>query len=408
MKDLTKIKRDLSEVTLFSIDVRLWGARSKLEVDDLDVDSTKLPPAALVSLGSKKIFDPTRLRKLAVWEERGHSACAKHGFPFLKPSIYAVPNPLATGVASELERCEAGFNEERDKLCNDFEVEAEAWYSKPEFRGFENLIRNALPTAEAVKGKCSFDWTPFRVAAAGEDDAADKLTGRLATQVSGFAAALYRDIADAATVVLKNSLTGKERKTQKVLSPLVKIRAKLLSFSFVDPTVRPMITFIDYAQGLIPKSGFIEGQNLINLIGLMHVLADPDKTIEVGQAIEGGMDVATVFDQNITGGTRPDHGVVTQPGNPFEAAYEQAAEAVKEPVRSIAAVAVSTPQEEQQSVVEQWVSTESPLSPITDPSLQTADQVVKSNLEITADSSPLHVMPVRIPPRVPRKLISVC
>ena len=47
----------LNDVVVVSLDVRIWSGRKKLRPEDLTA-SGRLPPKDLVSLGSKKIFDP--------------------------------------------------------------------------------------------------------------------------------------------------------------------------------------------------------------------------------------------------------------------------------------------------------------------------------------------------------------
>jgi Protein of unknown function (DUF3150) len=59
----------LQDVVVVSLDVHIWSGRKKLRPEDLTV-SGKLPPKDLVSLGSKKIFDPRALKPFGM-EARG-------------------------------------------------------------------------------------------------------------------------------------------------------------------------------------------------------------------------------------------------------------------------------------------------------------------------------------------------
>ena len=65
----------LNDVIVVSLDVRIWSGRKKLRPEDLTT-SGRLPPKDLVSLGSKKIFDPKALKPFAEVKRKAETRSA--------------------------------------------------------------------------------------------------------------------------------------------------------------------------------------------------------------------------------------------------------------------------------------------------------------------------------------------
>ena len=73
----------LTDVIVVSLDVRIWSGRKKLRPEDLTT-SGRLPPKDLVSLGSKKIFDPKALKPFVDVKRRAETRCQAIGVRFAR------------------------------------------------------------------------------------------------------------------------------------------------------------------------------------------------------------------------------------------------------------------------------------------------------------------------------------
>lgn len=271
---------------LLAVDLRvsIWTARRKLTPQDLG--DAELPPDDLASLGSKKICDPEALRVFNTLKARAIGVLDLYGIEFM--SGWAIPENRATEVHQKLADIEREFNEAKEDFMNNYSRNVQGWINQ--HVEWASIIENSVVSAEYVRSRIGFRSRIYSVGMPGTSgDCADILSEGFQKEVAGFGRALFDDVKRAATEAWKNSFKGQEKVSHKALSPIRKIYDKLVSFSFVDPSVLPLTEIIQAALDSLPKRGYIEGLPLIQFQGLVSLLRDSEALIDLAERRMSGL-----------------------------------------------------------------------------------------------------------------------
>jgi len=275
----------LNDVIVVSLDVRIWSGRKKLRPEDLTA-SGKLPPKELVSLGSKKIFDPKALKPFVDVKRRAEARCAGVGVRFAR--AFAIPKGAAKSVIAELNSLAEKFREVREAFLATFEEELARW--KAQHPGYERLIEAELLPKAMVSSKFAFGYDVFAINAVDGDGelAALMEQGGAGNLTLGLAGALYEEVASESREFVRQSLAGREAVTQKFLRPVRAIREKLAGLAFLDPAIAPLVESIDEVLAATPRKGKIDGASLAALRGVVMLLTDPARMREHGTLVLRG------------------------------------------------------------------------------------------------------------------------
>jgi hypothetical protein len=273
----------LQDVVVISLDVHIWSGRKKLRPEDLTT-SGKLPPKELVSLGSKKIFNPEALKPFAKIKREAESLCLGKGVRFAR--AFAIPKCELQGVVAGLRDLSERFVRVRDAFLATYEAEREKW--KAQYPGYERLIETELLSKGAVAARLSFGYQPFAINEV-ELDAERPDTGKTGNGlVLGLVGELYREVADEAREHMHRSLLGRVEVTQKFLRPIRAIRERLSGLAFLDATLEPIVKTIDELLAELPKEGKLSGLHLEALRGVLALLAEPHRLHLHAEAILRG------------------------------------------------------------------------------------------------------------------------
>ena len=275
----------LNDVVLVSLDVRIWSGRKKLRPEDLTA-SGRLPPKDLVSLGSKKIFDPRALKPFAEFKRKAEALCQSIGIRFAR--AYALPKTQVKSVLGALNALAQKFAEAREAFLATYDEELNRW--KLQHPGYERLIETELLPKSGVGSKFAFGYEVFAINAVQGDEELGALmeqggAGRLTL---GLAGALYQEVAAEARAFVRESLTGRDEVTQKFLRPVRSIREKLSGLAFLDPAIAPLVGSIDEVLAAVPGKGKINGTALAALRGVVSLLTEPAQMRSHGQLILEG------------------------------------------------------------------------------------------------------------------------
>src|SRR5882672_10941349 len=148
----------LNDVVVVSLEIHIWSGRKKLRPEDLTATGT-LPPEALVSLGSKKIFDPATLKPFAEDKREAEYECLSKGIRFLKG--FAIPKMEIKSSIERLNRIQARFESHRESFLTTFDDEKGRW--KLQYPSYERLIESEFLSKQAVAAKLSFGYQVFCV-----------------------------------------------------------------------------------------------------------------------------------------------------------------------------------------------------------------------------------------------------
>ena len=277
---MTQTQVILDQVVLIKVDATIYGARKKLNKEDLVLaDGSKLPPEDLASLGSKRLLDPDRLSVFNRLKKEAERICLRVGTRFLGGFI--VPVAAAAQVTVELDRIAGDFALARAEFLDGYDAAVQDWMVKhPEFAG---IIEKAIDSVALVATRLAFDYLVVSVALPEQMQIQE--VERLESKIGSLSEQMFHEIAVDANLLVEQSLLGKEHVTRNALRPIKRIRDKLDGLSFLDHRVAPVVATIDDLLGKIPNRGTIEGSLLQEILATAMLLADPDKTRRHGEGL---------------------------------------------------------------------------------------------------------------------------
>ena len=277
---MTQTQLILDQVVLIKVDTTIYGARKKLNKEDLVLaDGSKLPPEDLASLGSKRLLDPDRLSVFNRLKKEAERICLRVGTRFLGGFI--VPVAAAAQVTAELDRIAGDFAQARAEFLDGYDAAVQDWIVKhPEFAG---IIEKAIDSVALVATRLTFDYLVVSVAL--PEQLPKQEVERLENKIGSLSEQMFHEIAVDANLLVEQSLLGKEHVTRNALRPIKRIRDKLDGLSFLDHRVAPVIATIDELLGKIPIRGSIEGGLLQEILATAMLLADPDRTRRHGEGL---------------------------------------------------------------------------------------------------------------------------
>ncbi|NJA07807.1 DUF3150 domain-containing protein [Methylococcaceae bacterium WWC4] len=277
---MTQTQVILDQVVLIKVDATIYGARKKLNKEDLVLaDGSKLPPEDLASLGSKRLLDPDRLSVFNRLKKEAERICLRVGTRFLGGFI--VPVAAAAQVTAELDRIAGDFALARAEFLDGYDAAVQDWMVKhPEFAG---IIEKAIDSVALVATRLTFDYLVVSVTLPEQLPKVE--VERLESKIGSLSEQMFHEIAVDANLLVEHSLLGKEQVTRNALRPIKRIRDKLDGLSFLDHRVAPVVATIDDLLGKIPTRGSIEGSLLQEILATAMLLADPDKTRRHGEGL---------------------------------------------------------------------------------------------------------------------------
>ena len=278
----------LERVVLVKVEATIYGARKKLNKEDLVLaDGSKLPPEDLASLGSKRLLDPDRLTVFNRLKKEAERICLRVGTRFL--GGFAIPNESAAGITAELERIAQDFAVAKTDFLAGYNAAVTDWVVRhPDFAG---IIEQAVDSVEFVSTRLSFDYLVVTVGLPEALPPAD--VARLETKIGSMSEQIFYEIAVEANQFIEQSLLGKDQITRSALRPIRRMRDKLDGLGFLDYRVAPVVNTIDDLLAKIPDKGAIAGGILQEILATALLLADPVKTRRHGEGLLAAQDVPT-------------------------------------------------------------------------------------------------------------------
>ena len=270
----------LKEIVVFILDVKIWGGRKKLLPDDLalnGIDTSKLPPGTLASLGSKRIIAAETLAPFTALKREAEKLCLAQGVRFI--GGYAVRSDNAADLSDGLEQLQSRFDKVREELLLAYDTEVEKWI-KENPAEWEPIIRAAIEPASYVEQALQFSFCPVKI---DSPDILGKNLG-LEQEASGLYGQLCHEIRVAARTAFETSFAHRSKITRKALRPIYAMRQKLSSLSFIDPSIGDTIAIIDDTLARLPAQGPIEGADLNMVAGLVG-----RQLAHLGQPIENSI-----------------------------------------------------------------------------------------------------------------------
>ena len=223
MSDTQYINDVLAHSVIMSLDVSIWSGKAKLDRQELS-DADSLPPEQMATLGSKKLFNPAKLRIFNAIKARATSALDAAGTKFL--GGWLVPEHRFNAVRTAVDNAHGDFHKAVADFIINYQSDLDDWCRQ--FPEWEYNIRRAAPDTGELMRKFGFSWQAFSAAPLPADSSLD-------SAVAALPAGIMADIAkDAASVLRENFPDGKDRYTIKALRAVVLLKDKLAGFGYVD------------------------------------------------------------------------------------------------------------------------------------------------------------------------------
>ena len=216
----------LNQLAMVRLDVTIWGGRARLNRSDLQ-DSRNLPPQAMATLGSKKLFDPTQLRVFNTLKARAVRFLDCNGTRFL--GGWATDEDKLGTINTELENVRQEFNQAVAAFLLGYESGVQEWAAN--FPEYERILLQAVPSLHAMTRKFGFAWQTFKVTPVAQDTEGNNLTD----VIDDLNNTAMQEVADMIKDIYEQTFKGRTTITRKQFRPFNNLMSKLQSLSFIDP-----------------------------------------------------------------------------------------------------------------------------------------------------------------------------
>lgn len=255
----------LNKLICISLNIHIWSGRKKLQPADLNLNAGEIPPEELASLGVKKICDPDELKTFQNLRRRAERACEAAGVRFL--GGYTIPQDKAEAVVDELRKVATDFAEEKQQFLARYSESTEVWL-KTIPNQWRHMVAEAIEPIESIANRLSFSHQTFQV------QSVEGLDDGLIASVNTLGDRLFKEISRSALQTWEVSFRGRAKVSQKALRPIRAILEKAKGLSFLEGSLVPLIAGIELELNNLPKSGYLEGRDFRQLVGVLHALVD--------------------------------------------------------------------------------------------------------------------------------------
>jgi hypothetical protein len=299
------MEKSAADMVCVMLEVHLWSGRRHLNKDDLIKANPKfaeLPDKDLLNLGSVKIYDQKDIKAFGTLKGKAERVLARAGLPILGAT--GVPHEKFPTIYSQLEEIQAKFKVLVDKFTLAFDDRVAAWKVKQAIENphYAHLLGD-MPSATSVAGRISFAFHSYRISAPSTEGMPD-LNVHYETQMAGLKGELMSEVAAESSTLMSDYLMGKDKVTgvvkrrdyvtQKTLGPLKRAAEKLRTFSFLDPSIEPLVSYIEGVVNALPPVGQIEGQSLISIWSLARILASPVEACRIADLAHSGANMEEI------------------------------------------------------------------------------------------------------------------
>lgn len=230
---LTSDKNIIRSGVCVRLDVTMWSARAKLRREDIP-DADKLPPHELASLGSKKLFDTTRLRVFNTLKMRAWTLLDRAGARFM--GGWLVDGSKLDDLNAQL----VDIKREFDRAVSDFLVDYDAgvheWLAQ--FPQWRSILEAAMPMQTELARKYSFNWQMYRIE--GVNDGSSNMDA----MAEGLADSALGEVRKMAMDIYRDTFKDTTRITKKSLRSLQPLCVKLDSVAFIHPQLQELSNLV--------------------------------------------------------------------------------------------------------------------------------------------------------------------
>jgi hypothetical protein len=290
----------LKDVVIISLGaISLWSGRARLVADDLSSNPEDLPPAAIASLGSKRLFPSEKLKPLEKVKRAMWRTLITRGTRFLNG--VAISNHDVPETVEELNGLVAEGNRLADELLKHFEATVHTWHE--ENPDWKHILAAGTPEKEYVRNRIKFGWDAFMVDFPENNVLADKLR----TSVGQMGKSLFREIEkEASEFVVKSLKPARNTATQRTVTPLRRMVQKLYRLGMLDSLAVPVSEVCSAVLSTLPSKGRITDGDYLKLIRLANLLSNVSEMRFIGQRVLDGLPIDDAASLQSAGMVAPD------------------------------------------------------------------------------------------------------
>lgn len=244
--------KNLNYLTMIRLDVSIWSARAKLRREDLPSDAN-LPPEEMATLGSKRLFDPERIKTFNTIKARAVSTLDKKCVRFL--GGWATHEDRLEELARALDEIADDFNYEKTRFIRDYTIEVEKWINQ--FPEWENILRAALPQEHELPGKFAYNFQMFKVAPA--ETGGSYFADNMHSTLSSLERTLLDEVARSIGATYKECFNGKETVTKKAFRPMRTLLDKIRGLTFLHPNIAGLEVILAEAIDMVEENAQDKG-----------------------------------------------------------------------------------------------------------------------------------------------------
>lgn len=216
----------IDKLAMLRLEVSIWSARARLTTADLK-DPSAMPPQAMATLGTKRLFDPTKMRIFNAIKARATTLLDRNGARFI--GGWATDIDKLQNIENELTTLANEFNTKVNEFFATYDTDIDAWVAQ--FPEYERVLRNAVPTKAQLQRKFCFNWQTFQIT--------PTMTYAEANNTNDAIAALdntaMEEVAKVISDIYNETFLGKEKVGKKSFRPFRFLSSKLQALAFIHP-----------------------------------------------------------------------------------------------------------------------------------------------------------------------------
>jgi hypothetical protein len=265
----------IEAMVLVNVEISIWSARKKMSPEDFG--GVDLPPDQLASLGSKNIFNPSRIDEFCRIRSEAHSFMRRNAVRF--GSGYVISQDKLADVASKIDELKVKFATVLQTFMASYDVDLNSWINAPENAAWAHIISGSTVDRDHVASRMRFRWHALKLIPAGDGTSDDFIS-----DVNSLPHLLFEEIADEAKRLLATTVSSqREEATQKAIRPFRALCDKLQSLSFIDPKAAALQAGIENVLASMPAKGKLSDTDLARLRGLALMLSSPERAKQFAQ-----------------------------------------------------------------------------------------------------------------------------
>lgn len=263
----------LEQCSCVHFELSQWSGGKTIRADQLDPNlKGRLPPSQVARAGTFQLVSQESLRPFNRIKTSVRRMLNSVGVRFM--GGWAIPTNKAEWVKSQIDAAELEIQAERRKFGQCYRVEVDAWLNQ--WGTWGEQMRPFVPDESYVESRFKLSYGIFAVGLASGDESAPENEALIAS-VKSLGETLFEEVAQVASGLFEESISGKDKVGQKAVTAFVKILDKLEGMQIATNLAAPLVAQVKHVLADLPQKGYMEGQHLAALSNAVLLLSDAER-----------------------------------------------------------------------------------------------------------------------------------